>query len=182
MAHIDRRRFDSAQSAFDALGGDNVPFANLARKKLVHIGTALSTKDPFCRRGGYFPNRGSLHHLMSSLLLNGKEARLSSKTWKCIKIKDSDDVCFYSDSYHIDIDKANKLDALCRGVGLDLRIFEWDYPPREKDKNDRYPSKTVRIIGGGYKQLSRGKLVGFVVGAYNNSFDALEEKNKRKRE
>jgi len=41
------------------------------------------------------------------------------------------------------------------------------------------PSNTAKIIGGGYKQLYRGKLVGFVVGAYNNPFEALKKKRKR---
>ena len=87
---------------------------------------------------------------------------------KCLKIKGSDDVCFYSDSYHLKLENANKLQSLCRDIGLDVRIFEWDFPKRPYDQNDRPPSTTVKIIGGGYKQLYRGKLVGFVVGAYNN--------------
>lgn len=171
MASIDRRNFDSAQSAFEALNADTVPFALLARQKLLHLGTAVSTRD--------FGTRPSVHSLMFYLLLNGDVAKLSSKTWKCVKIKDSEDVCFYSDSYHLNIDNANKLEPLCRGVGLDVRIFEWDYPGCEYDQNDRYPSKTAKIIGGGYKQLYRGKLVGFVVGAYNNPLEALKKKRKR---
>lgn len=183
MVSIDRRNFDSAQSAFEALNADTVPFARLATQKLVHLGTALSTRDRWTRPGGYFrPGRGATaHDLMSELLLNGDVAKLSAKTWKCVKIKDSEDVCFYSDSYHLLLDKANELESICRGVGLDVRIFEWDYPRCEFDQNDRYPSTTVKIIGGGYKQLYRGKLVGFVVGAYNNPFEAPKKK-KRQRE
>jgi hypothetical protein len=118
---------------------------------------------------------------MNQLLLNGTVAKLSSKSWKCVKIKDSEDVCFYSDSYHLDVDKANELDPLCRGVGLDVRIFEWDYPGCEFDYGF-YPSRATaaKIIGGGYKQLYRGKLVGLVVGAYNNPFEAPKKKTRQR--
>jgi hypothetical protein len=182
MASIDRRNFDAAQSAFEALNADNVPFARLAKQKLVHLGTALSTRNNSTRPGGsFYPGRGATaHDLMSRLLLNGNVAKLSEKSWKCVKIKDSEDVCFYSDSYHLELDKANELESLCRGVGLDVRIFEWDYPGCKFDKNDRYPSTTVRIIGSGYKQLHRGKLVGLVVGAYNNPFEAPKKKKRQR--
>ena len=181
MASIDRRNFDSAQSAFEALNADTVPFARLAKKKLVHLGTALSTRDKFTRRGGYFkPCRGTTaRSMMCNLLRGGSVAQLSWDTWNCVKIKDSDDVCFYSDSYHLQLDNADKLDSVCRGVGLDLRIFEWDYPRGEFKGNDRYPSTTVQIIGSGYKELYRGKLVGFVVGEYNNPFEAPKKKRQR---
>lgn len=183
MADIDRRNFNSAQSAFEALNGDTVPFARLATRKLTQIGTALSTLDPFCRGGGYFkPGRGAtFHSLQSQLLLNGDVAKLSDKKWKCVKIKGSDDVCFYSDSYHLKLDKANRLESVCRCVGLDVRIFEWDYPGCEFNQNDHRPSTTVKIMGGGYKQLYRGKLVGFVVGAYNNPFEVRVKKRQCRR-
>lgn len=183
MAGIDRRKFDSAQRAFEAINADNVPFVLLAKQKLVQVGTALSTRDKWTRPGGYFyPGRGATAlDLMNKLFRNGNVARLSAKSWKCVKIKDSEDVCFYSDSYHLELKNANELESVCRGVGLDVRIFEWDYPGCEFDQNDRYPSTTVKIIGGGYKQLYRGKLVGFVVGAYNNPFEAPKKK-KRQRE
>jgi hypothetical protein len=183
MADIDRRHFNSAQSAFDALDGDTVPFARLAKQKLSHVGIALSTRNPFCRPGGHFnPGRATVYELTSQLMLNGDVAKLSDNLWNCVKPKGSDDVCFYSDSYDFKLDNANRLQSLCREVGLDVRIFEWDYPGCEFNQNDRYPSTTVKIIGSGYKQLYRGKLVGFVVGAYNNPFDVPKKKDKRQRE
>ena len=180
MADIDRRHFNSSQSAFDAINGDTVPFARLAKKKLTKLGIALSTRKPHCRPGGcYNPGRATVHELMGDLLLNGGVARLSNKPWKCVKIKGSDDVCFYSDSYHLLLDNANQLQSLCRNVGLDVRIFEWEYPGRPFDQEDHPPSTTVKIIQGGYKQLYRGKLVGFTVGAYDNPIEAPKKKRPR---
>lgn len=122
--------FDSAQIAFEALNGDNVPFGHLARKKLTHLGIALSTLDPHGRPGGVFkPHNASVSYLMVELLRNEYSvAKLSSDLWKCVKIKESDDVCFYSDSDYIDVHKAAQLHTLCHNVGLDVRIFRMGLP------------------------------------------------------
>lgn len=183
MAEIERRTFDSAQSAFESLNADSVPFAPLAKQKLMQLGTALSTLDPWTRPGGFFrPTAGNgVHALMSELLLNGNVAKLSSKSWKCVKVKGSDDVCFYSDSYHLELDKAKALASVCSNVGLDVRIFEWDYPELQSGFAGYTPPKTAKVIGGGYKHLYRGKLVGFVVGAYNNPHETSRQVKKRQR-
>ena len=180
MANIDRRKFDSADSAFEALNADTVPFARLATNKMAQVGTALSTLNQGTRPGGVSPYQRSMtvYDLISKLLVNGK-VRLSDKSWKCVKIKGSDDVCFYSDSYRLHTDNANLLAQACHNVGLEVRIFEWDYPERDFDEKDPPPSRTAKIMFSGYKQLCRGKLVGFVVGAYNNPFDALKKKRRR---
>ena len=181
MVNVDRRNFNSAKDAFDALDADSVPFARLAKQKLTQLGTALSTLDKWSRPGGYFraPRGCSLSRLMSEFLTNGRLARLSKKSWKCVKIKNADDVCFYSDAYHFELERATKLESVCLSAGLEIRIFEWDYPQREFDQDDRPPSTTARIMGGGYKQLYRGKLVGFVVGAYNNPWEKSKKKRQR---
>lgn len=184
MANIDRRTFDSASDAFSAFDADTAPFARLATQKLKHLGTAISTLDKWTRKGGYFkPICGATaDSLMCGLLLNGDVANLSDKSWKCVKPKNSNDVWFYSDSYHLHIDRAVKLEAACQNVGLNVRIFEWTYPRREFDQDGRWPSTSARIIGGGYRQLYRGKLVGFALGAYENPHDPATTKKKRPRE
>lgn len=176
MANVDRRNFTSAEDAFDALDADTVPFARLAKKKLTQLGTALSTLDKWARPGGYFrpPPRATTKLLIKQFMYNGCLAQLSVKSWKCVKIKNSDDVCFYSDAYRLEIERATKLESVCLSAGLEIRIFEWNYPEREFDQDDRPPSTTARIMGGGYKQLYRGKLVGFVLGAYNNPWEQAE--------
>ena len=174
MADIDRRNFESAEIAFEHLNADSAAFANLAKQKLIQIGTALSTLDVNTRPGGWFrPIHGStLHNLMHELLLNGKVAKLSSKSWKCVKIKDSCDVCFYSDSYHLDLEKANKLTLACSNVGLEVRIFEFNYHPPLEFEKGYTPRKTAKVIVGGYEHLCRGKLVGFIVCSYNNPHES----------
>ena len=167
MAEVEHRSFDSALDAFHNLNADSVSFASLARRKLLQLGTALSTLNPDTRPGGYFrPRRNSVGSLIEELLENGL-ATPSRKAGKCVKIRDSDDVCFYSDAYAFDINKANAMAVACRNVGLDLRLFEWEYPPQPFNDNDPRMSSTARVIGGGYRQLYRGKLVGFVIGAYD---------------
>ena len=170
MANIERRSFQSAQEAFDHLNADTVPFSSLAARKLIQLGTVLSTLDPWTRPGGYFnpPSRG-VGKLMERLFDNGDVAKLSCKAWKCVKARDSDDVCFYSDSYELDLPNADALASVCDENGLEVRIFEWDYPRLAFDQRDLPPSRTAKIMGKGkgYDQLYRGKLVGFVVGAYN---------------
>ena len=81
-----------------------------------------------------------------------------------MKEKGCTDVIFYSDSYHLDTDKASKLQALCGDFGLDVHVFEWHYPG-EQFGAGYVPPTTFKIIGSGYKQLYRGKLVGFYIGA-----------------
>ena len=170
---IELRTFDSAQSAFAGLNADSVPFAKLARQKLLQIGTAYSTLDPWTCPGGFYrPQCGnSAYWLICELLTNTSKIRLSNKTWKCVKIKDSEDVCFYSDSYGLKwhSEQAETLASVCSNVGLDVRIFEWHYP-NLMGKQSYYPPKTARVISSGYEYLYRGNLVGFVVGAYNNPF------------
>jgi len=163
---IERRRFESAQSAFANLNADSVPFARLAIKKLKYLGTALSHGSFVYPRLLYRPRYGKdLHAHMSEVLHNYQGVRLSNKTWKCVKLLGSTDVAFYSDSYRMDPDSAVALASICRSNGLYVRIFEWDDPPL--DFNEGYiPPATAKVIGGGYRHLYRGKLVGFVVGAY----------------
>jgi len=182
MTNIDRRTFKTAQRAFEHLNADSVPFANLAKQKLLQIGTALSTLRGDTRPGGWFRpiNGSSVHNLMNELLVNGNVAKLSSKTWKCVKIKDSCDVCFYSDSYHLELDKAKALALACSNVGLEVSIFELKYPGLNFELGYKLP-KTAKVIGGGYKHLYRGKLIGFIVGAYNNSHEGIVRSCKRKR-
>lgn len=182
MTQIERRTFDSAQSAFNSLNADSVPFATFAKKKLMQIGTAYSTLDAWTRPGGFYrPQYGnSVRCLISELLLNTIKIRLTSKAWKCVKIKDSEDVCFYSDSYGLNLNQAETLASVCSNVGLDVRIFEWHYPSLEFDKM-YMPPKTANVIGDGHKGLFRGKLVGFVVGAYNNPFEKRTDTRIKKR-
>ena len=121
--------------------------------------------------------------MMSCLLGQGQENafKLSYKRWKCVKVKNSDDVCFYSDTYNsIDLSKAELLASACRNVGLEVRIFEWDYPGL--DFSDGYfPRRPTKVIGDGYAQLYRGKLVGLVLGAYNNPYEGRAKKGSSKR-
>ena len=133
-------------------------------KQLV---TALSTLDPPPRPGVKPCLGNSVYDLMNYLFTTGDVSRLSVKLWKCVKIKDSNDVCFYSDSYHLELDKANTLASVCSNAGLDVRIFEWHYP-RLHCQSGYFPPKTAEVMGTGHEYLYRGKLVGFVVGAYNN--------------
>ena len=181
MANIERCSFDSAQSAFESLNADSVNFGRLAKQKLMQLGKVLSTLDPEAPPGGFFrPAYGnSVHALMTELLLNGKVARLSSKTWKCVKVKGSDDVCFYSDSYGLDLDKAKALASVCSNVGLDLRIFEFDYPGLRFESGYTPPNTAKVISKGGYKHMYRGKLVGFVVGAYDNPHETRTTKRRK---
>jgi len=164
---IDRRNFASAESAFCALNGDRVPFALLARQKLQQLGAAIGYRSP---------RNASLHVLMRDLLLNGRVAKLTSKTWKCIKEKDSRYVAVFSDAYHLEVGNAVKLQSLCSDAGLDVCVFEWDYPRRLFEEG-YFPTKEVKIAGGGYRQLYRGKLVGFYIGACKNA----DTSKKRKR-
>jgi hypothetical protein len=174
MSNIERRSFDSAQSAFDSLDADSVKFSHLAKQKLKQLGTAL--KDGFFR-----PAYGnSVDALMRELLGSNSVARLSyiNKSWKCVKVKGSDKVCFYSDSYGLDPDKANALALVCSNAGLDLRIFELDYPGVEFGSG-YFPPKNAIVMGYGYKQLYRGTLIGFVVGAYDNPHETRTTKRRK---
>jgi len=167
MVAIERRSFTSAQSAFAELGADTVPFAHLAKEKLKQLGTVLSNdklkqlgRDPVEWRPQYGNSVGSI---MSELLLNGDVAKLSNKTWKCVKLTGSTDVAFYSDSYHMKLDNATALESICSSNGLDVRIFEYDYPGLDFSGGYTPPSN-VKVLGEGYRHMYRGKLVGFVMG------------------
>jgi hypothetical protein len=175
MSEIEHRSFGSALDAFNNLNADTVAFARLAKRKLMQLGIALSTMtemrmmlNPRTRPGIKFkPLYGnSVGSLMTELIKCGP-IDLSQKSWKCVKIRETDKVCFYSDAYEIDINKASAMAVACRNIGLDLHIFEWDYPRLTFDQNDPPISNTARVIGGGYKQLYRGKLVGFIIGDFH---------------
>lgn len=178
LVNIDRRKFDSAQSAFEHLNADSKPFYRLAYKKLIQLRTAWETlnlrvnPDVIVR---------TVPGMISRLLGQENAFKLSYKKWKCVKVKNSDDVCFYSDTYNgIDLKKAELLASACRNVRLEVRIFEWDYPGL--DFLDGYfPRRPTKVISGGYAQLYRGKLVGLVLGAYNNPYEGRTKKGSCKR-
>lgn len=175
MANVDRRHFDSAQLAFEALNGDTVPFSRLERRKLIQLRTALSAVD---RR--YYSGGTSVSSRMHHLLRDGSPVELSSHGWKCVKIKDSEEVCFFSDSYAFNLDKAITLDVVCRNVGLDVRIFEWYYPTCDFGGTSFRLPTDVKIVNRRHEWLCRGKLVGFVLGAYNNASDIRVVKKRRR--
>lgn len=173
LAHFDRRSFDSAQHAFEELNADTVAFARLAKVKVRQLGTALCTfRNPYhwpARSLNVYFDRGttrvsSLHFQLFNQ--NGSarmSASLTSKSWKMVKVKGSDDVCFYSDAYHLEVRNAFMLASACSRAKLDVRFFEWDYPGLRFDEG-YFPPKSAKVIGWGYKRLFRGKLIGFVVG------------------
>lgn len=177
MNMVDRRSFASAREAFEAFDADSVPFSRSAAKKLVQLGTALSTLKPNIPLGGFYrPSSTSVSFLMQDLL-KGKLSWLTTSTWKCAKVKGSDDVRFYSDSYRLGMDTVNELYSACHNVGLEVHVFEWDYPRMHFDPGYT-PTKKAKILGGGYKHLYRGKLVGFVLGAYDNPLDARKKRGR----
>jgi len=184
MVTIERQHFDSGKSAFEALNADTVPFGPLAKKKLVQLGTALSTLKPGMRPGGFFKDSGTAVFLMDKLLppdlsQGGVHTlRYESPRWSAVKINGSDDVCFFVDSKDFDIINADELASTCRRVGLDVRIFAWDYTKSAPRGYNPPPSK-AKIIHRGFKRLCKGKLVGFVLGAYNNPFDARKKEERK---
>jgi len=164
MVEVERRRFESANSAFENFDADSVAFARLATKMLKQLGRALSTLRGDAPPGGYFVSRygNQTRMLMFELLQNGDAAKISAKTWKCVKVRGFKRVCFYSDSYHLDLQNAARLATACRNVNIQLRIFEWDYP-RLAFANGYIPDTGAKVIGDGYDRLYRGKLVGFML-------------------
>ena len=173
LAEFDRRSFDSAERAFEELKADTVAFARLARVKMRQLGAGLCTfRNPdqwsgFPKERDVYFDRGtrSVSDLHSQLFnQNGCPARLTCKTWKMVKVKGSDEVCFYSDAYHLEEGNAFILASACSRAGLNIRFFEWDYPGLPFD-NGYFPPKTAKVIGWGYDRLYRGKLIGYVVGS-----------------
>ena len=135
---IDRRRFSTAASAFNNFNASSVSFANLAKKKLRALKSALDSANVgfyqhrFYR--GFNPKFGSsIGALMHQMFSQEGPARLSSKTWKCVKIRDSmiepvSRVCFFSDAYEFNDVCAMELALCCNKAGLAIQIFEWAYP------------------------------------------------------
>lgn len=178
MVNIDRRNFDSAQSAFEHLNADSKPFYRLAYKKLMQLRTAWGSLNL-----GMDPNTivRTVPGMMSCLLGQTTAFKLSYKRWKCVKVKNSDDVCFYSDTYNdVDLEKAELLASACRNVGLEVHIFQYDYPGIDFADGYFYRRPT-KVIFDGYAQLYRGKLVGLVLGAYNNPYEGRTKKGSCKR-
>ena len=168
LAHFDRRSFDSAQHAFEELNADTVAFARLAKVKMRQLGAALCTfRNPDhwpARSLNVYFDRGtsSVSDLHSQLFnQNGCPAKLHDL--QMVKVKGSDDVCFYSDAYHLEAGYAFMLASACSRAKLDVRFFEWDYPGLPF-AHGYFPPKSAEVIGWGYDRLYRGKLVGFVVG------------------
>lgn len=156
-ARIDRRRFASAEAAFKAVDADTVAFARLAKASMRRLTAAIQSFDPnACGRTW----GGSVSDLHSQLF--DTFARLTSKTWKVVKQRGSDRVCFFSDAYDLDEANATMLASACGQFHLDVAIFEWDYPDLRFEHGYFFPKK-AKVIGWGYQRLYRGKLVGFIL-------------------
>jgi hypothetical protein len=171
LARIETRRFDSAELAFRALNADNMAFKMLAKAEMRRVGLALGAmrppewdtgwgeKWPFFRDD--YPR--SVVSLAHQLFDCGAAAALTSKSWKMVKLADRDSVCFFSDAYRLDMGNAHMLTSGCSRIGIDVRIFEWDYPVPGYKAGYVFP-KGVKVINWGYNRLYRGKLIGFVLG------------------
>lgn len=164
-ANVDRRSFDSAEMAFAALNGDTAMFSRLAKATMREVEIASISFEIRNWRGYeiHLPRARSMRDQFSRLFDARTLARLTTKSWKVVKLRGSNHVCFYSDAYRCELGTAHMLASACGRAKLDVRIFEWDYP-RLQFANGYFPPKSTRVLGWGYNQLFRGKLVGFVVG------------------
>ena len=155
---VDRRGFDTAAAAFNNLNGAErfsyYSFTALAKKALRRLTYALGPVANY--------KRGSSVELLMYELFKSGPAQLGSSSWKCVAVKGSRHICFFSDAREFNRGRAMELALRCDAVGLTIRIFEWDYPELACE-DGYYPPARSRIHSWGYSQLFRGKLVGFIV-------------------
>ena len=182
MANVEYTEFDSAHAALESLNADSVPFYRVATQKLKHLGIALSTLDKSNPPGGsYVPAYGhTMLDLMTELFNKVRsKVNLTNKPWKAIKVKGSNDVCFFSDGYAFDKKMADDLKLACDNVGLEIKIFQRKYPACNYQVATQIP-KRMRMYNQGYDTVHRGKLIGFVLGAYANPHGTGTRKKRRR--
>ena len=73
--------------------------------------------------------------------------------------QDSDWIFIISDVHHASTDRLNEFARKSAIGGMDIYPFELTYP----NTDEFSPSSTVKLLGGGYKHFSRGKIAGFMI-------------------
>ena len=144
-------QYETAEQAFASLGVGNKLDKRLVTRKVKQLaqihGVGL--------RGFYRADDVTQIFFSNSIGLFSKTVRIAQQN-------DSDRICFFSDVYHVDTNKINTFALKCVNAGMEVCVFEKDYPGLEF--SSRYgPPRGIKLVSMGYQHFYRGKLIGIVV-------------------
>lgn len=153
---INQQNCVSAEWAFRRLGaGDMQLSKKLVRQKCKQIAKAYDLK---------LDMRGCAFSIVFDLFKNsGEDLKLFTKSLHVVQ-QSTNNIIIFSDVYDVSRDKIQTFVAKCLAAGIKVSAFEHHYPKLEFGQGYKPPLNSLEIYNGGYDQLYRGKLVGFIIG------------------
>ena len=152
---INTKNCFSARRAFADLRAGAILSKKLVRQKCKQIAKAYDLK--LDMRGGAFS-------IVFDLFNNsGEDLKLFTKSLRVVQQDQTENIIIFSDVYLVPRDKIQTFVAKCLAAGIKVSAFEHRYPNLEFEHGYK-PPQNVKIDNGGYDQLFRGKLVGFIIG------------------
>ena len=154
MARVPARydQYESAQQAFAALRAAKRLDKRLVTRKCKQIAAIY---DLLQTRLG-----SKAEDMLTATFKHEPLAKLFIKKMRVVQQTGTDRIVIFSDTYHVDAGAFNSFALKCNEAGLEVFVFEWDFPGLMfHDDNCYYPWQ----LSTGYSKLYRGKLVGFIV-------------------
>ena len=87
---------------------------------------------------------------------------LFDKSTRVVQVDGTDQLCIFSDVYHVNEEGIRAFVDACAQAGVAVRPFVKRYPRLQFAQGYRPPNKTS-MLAAGYWQLYRGTLVGIIV-------------------
>ena len=153
---MDDETYESAELAFQSLRPSDRVSKPLVAQKCRRI-----AKVYYQNVGPVGPVRGAKRLLWHVFQNNHGPGDLFNKPERAVQVDGTDQICIFSDVYHVNEDGLRAFVDKCAEVGLAVRPFVKRYPGLQFEQGYRAPTKSM--LAAGYCQLYRGTLVGFIV-------------------